>query len=253
MRDFYVTLLSNSSLDIYPDNSPANFTNRLPRVLELEPDMEVGLVEVSYVNAFENISSKPKFQVFDFFWTSDKNVWGKLYTFKVEKGYYASSEVLESFLNLTIWKAVPHLNNIKIFKYDSILNWFWFEFTSRSYITVIAHGELLNLLGQQIKKATPYQASIYGKSKDADSYTFEGHKRNFKDHSVFKSQTPSTMYFKFQLQMEQIDSFLIYSDIIEDQMTGNDFTSILRFLVERICSHIMTNCALFEKSMKLLA
>ena len=109
MRDFYVTLLSNASVDIYPNNSPSNFTNRLGVTLELEPEMEVGLAEVSYVNAFENVSSEPKFQVFDFFWTEDKKLWGKLYNFKIEKRYYPSSEVLEGYLNSTIWKAVPRL------------------------------------------------------------------------------------------------------------------------------------------------
>ena len=51
----------------------------------------------------------------------------------------------------------------------------------------------------------------------------------FKDHYVLKSVTPRSKYFRFQSQMEQIDSFIIYTDIIEDQMMGDTFASLLRF------------------------
>jgi len=48
---FYVTLFSNASLDLYPDNNRAIFTTHLARPIDLgtlSSEWEVGLCEVSY-------------------------------------------------------------------------------------------------------------------------------------------------------------------------------------------------------------
>ena len=48
---FYVTLFSNASLDLYPDNNRAIFTTNLARPIDLgtlSSEWEVGLCEVSY-------------------------------------------------------------------------------------------------------------------------------------------------------------------------------------------------------------
>jgi len=47
---FYITLFSNASQDIYPDNKIAAFTTQLAQPTKLDPSeiFEVGLWEVSY-------------------------------------------------------------------------------------------------------------------------------------------------------------------------------------------------------------
>ena len=60
---------------------------------------------------------------------------------------------------------MPRLNSIKIFTFDKIMNRFWINFTENTYITVIFRGKLLHLIGQELTKGTPQQASIYGKNK----------------------------------------------------------------------------------------
>ena len=47
---FYVTLFSNASQDIYPDNKIAAFTTQLAQPIRLDPSdiWEVGLCELSY-------------------------------------------------------------------------------------------------------------------------------------------------------------------------------------------------------------
>jgi len=47
---FYVTLYSNASQDIYPDNKIAAFTTQLAQPIRLDPSeiWEVGLCELSY-------------------------------------------------------------------------------------------------------------------------------------------------------------------------------------------------------------
>jgi hypothetical protein len=47
---FYITLFSNASQDIYPDNKIATFTTQLAQPIRLDPSeiWEVGLGELSY-------------------------------------------------------------------------------------------------------------------------------------------------------------------------------------------------------------
>ena len=45
---FYVTLPSNASLDVHPDNTLSNYTVQLPRTLYLKPGFEVALAEIQY-------------------------------------------------------------------------------------------------------------------------------------------------------------------------------------------------------------
>lgn len=52
--DFYVTLFSNSSQDLYPNNVMSRFTCKLPRPIKLEGNYRVGLIEIQYP-AFQGI------------------------------------------------------------------------------------------------------------------------------------------------------------------------------------------------------
>ena len=47
-RGFYVTLPSNASLDVHPNNTLTNYTVQLPRTLYLKPGYEVALAEIQY-------------------------------------------------------------------------------------------------------------------------------------------------------------------------------------------------------------
>ena len=54
-RDFYITLPSDSSLSIYPDNNPCSFKTKLCTPLHLKGQWEVALSEISYTHSFYNI------------------------------------------------------------------------------------------------------------------------------------------------------------------------------------------------------
>lgn len=56
MDDFFITLISNSSLNYYPNNSTSNFTVQLPKKIELNDEWRVGLAEIHYNYNFFNIT-----------------------------------------------------------------------------------------------------------------------------------------------------------------------------------------------------
>ena len=52
---FYVTLPSNASLDVHPDNTLSNYTVQLPRTLYLKPGFEVALAEIQYPLSWKTV------------------------------------------------------------------------------------------------------------------------------------------------------------------------------------------------------
>jgi len=58
MSHFYLTLPSNASMKIYPDNTVAKYTTKLPTSIELDGEWEVAMTEIMYNNKWANISGE---------------------------------------------------------------------------------------------------------------------------------------------------------------------------------------------------
>ena len=63
---FYVTLPSNGSKDVFPNNKPNSYKNNFPRALQLEGDWEVALSEVSYPGTTMSMAKPVKIQILIF-------------------------------------------------------------------------------------------------------------------------------------------------------------------------------------------
>lgn len=57
-NDFYLTLLSNSSFDVFPENKTSSFTVNLPREITLDGSWSVALAEIHYPQTFNNVSAE---------------------------------------------------------------------------------------------------------------------------------------------------------------------------------------------------
>ena len=49
---FYLTLPSNASSDVFPDNKTTSYRVKLPQTIDLEGNWEVGLYSISYPNTW---------------------------------------------------------------------------------------------------------------------------------------------------------------------------------------------------------
>ena len=47
-QGFYITLPSESSRDVFPENNPSEYTVRLPRWIQLKGEWEIGLHSIAY-------------------------------------------------------------------------------------------------------------------------------------------------------------------------------------------------------------
>ena len=55
MEDFYIVLLSNSSMEYYPENKTTRFVTKLPRHVELPGKWFVALVEIQIPLTFQHV------------------------------------------------------------------------------------------------------------------------------------------------------------------------------------------------------
>lgn len=58
MSDFFITLVSNSSMNIYPENKTSSFTVHLPEKISLKGDWCVAVAEVHYNYNFFNVNDQ---------------------------------------------------------------------------------------------------------------------------------------------------------------------------------------------------
>ena len=63
-NNFYLTLPSNASMKICPENKPQNFKVHLSAPIQLVGKWEVALMEIQYPNNWYNIPEDYKFEVF---------------------------------------------------------------------------------------------------------------------------------------------------------------------------------------------
>ena len=97
-NDFYLTLASNASLDLHPDNTLTRYATALPQQISLSGQWECGLVEMQYTHSWYNV-------------TSD-NTWlgvtldGVDFVVKIEAGYYDTPETLIRAINRSIRTVV---------------------------------------------------------------------------------------------------------------------------------------------------
>ena len=72
MTHFYLTLPSNSSMDIYPNNTLAKYTTRLHNDVSLQGEWEVGLSEIVFPKTWFNINKSQYVRIRVYNWDQNK-------------------------------------------------------------------------------------------------------------------------------------------------------------------------------------
>ena len=90
---FYLTLPSNASLDVFPDNKTTEYRVKLPQPIELDGNWEVGLYSISNPNTWytlRNINVDTHF-----YYTSPTEKWPSSAAIK-----YGHHETMQDFVNM---------------------------------------------------------------------------------------------------------------------------------------------------------
>ena len=224
--DSYIVLFSSKCCDSYPNNTESQFRNRLCMPMILPCEMEIGLVQFSFHNAFDNIAVRETFQFFDFLYENSDKTYGKMYDISIEAGDYPGPEYLARSINEQIWKKVPRLKDKEVIRYDTIQNRFWFVFNKNDYFLLVLKEQLLVLFGV-VETFVPSTQVVLGMSKERDSYTYNGEIRRFSNHEVLTSRVQHEDMFEFPPKLDDFSTMFIFTNIISEQNTGDELTNLL--------------------------
>lgn len=133
---FYITLLSNSSFHLFPENRTSKFKVHLNKEVILDGDWSVALAEIIYPNTIINVSEgNQKISVKysrEYYDRNSGDVFRstKSFTFKIKIGYYSSIKKLISAVN----EAFKKYLNCHLFES---------EVTEENYVCVDQDGSKL--------------------------------------------------------------------------------------------------------------
>lgn len=196
MKEFYLSLLSNSSLDIYPLSKTSKFTVQLPRKIILNENWVVGLSEIHYSYNFFNVSENNNS------FTYSNGTYSTTYTIPI--GVYNSvSDILNIVLSKTKelgdWLSYDSITNrIRVQRTDAITDPHPHSFDkSNESRSIMFHGRLAIQLG-------------FIPGVDVLSYDWSPYVGN--------------IYFGIPDQM------FIYCDLVEPQLIGYESSQVIKIV-----------------------
>ena len=104
METFTIELVSNTSVQQFPDTALSSFTNFLPEQLNLDGQWEVAISEISYPSRYQNVT-EGKFMFFD------KKLSKSSEFYYLEPGLYPSITDIVEAMNILIQEEHDHSKN----------------------------------------------------------------------------------------------------------------------------------------------
>lgn len=195
MRDnFYLTLLSNSSMSYFPENTTANFYTKLPKTIKLEGGWVVGLVEYHYPCTMLNVQEHENI----IYIKKNKQLENEPAFVSVEYTSHVPATNYDGIIHLLkAFNENPILKDCVAFRYDDI--------SKRVMVTAID------------KSVT----SITSSAKLSLQLGFEPN-TNFIRNGMGKY--PANLYLGLPSQM------FIYTDIVQPQIVGDVMTPLVRIV-----------------------
>lgn len=206
MRDFYLTLLSNSSMNYFPENKTNSFTVHLPQYITLNGEWLVCLTEIHYPFTLFNITNRNNSMFIKY---DDKNK--NVHVVKLDAGCYDNIHDLIVIINN---KLESHTNNKKFISFD--------QATKRLIINNIkpqSENENRSTASNEIKKASLLSISFENRLAMQLGYAPE---ENILTHNM----SPHAI----NLGMGVPEQFFVYCDIVESQIIGDTSAKVLRII-----------------------
>ena len=213
MSQFYLTLPSNASMNVYPNNTVAQYTTKLADTIELDGDWEVGLVEIIYTHTWESVrANECKITMREM---SDGKVY-KVCLGYLPAGYYESGkELTEEF---TKFANVCEFTKAPTFKYDSVTNKISINVPEKMDVTFFG-DELIEMSGFRRLKSE-------GESERAQYMTFTNRTVSYRKPEMYTSEFPVDVKRGFY-------SLYVYCDVLAHMHVGDTRAPLLRAVAVR--------------------
>ena len=248
--DFYLTLPSNASMKMYPDNTLAHYITDLPRRIDLTGEWECGLAEIQYPHTWYNIG------MYDtWFFLNETIAMGLTPSAKISAGYYKSPMTLMNHVNKGLNTMVTDEVRAKL-SYSAITQKMTLHMTPDTEFTVPHRSALGRMFGFEpsVVSSPPSLAlagpsvlgSIMAAITTATEMTSTDENprlggRNIgltPSATVFlpPKETPDGLYTyrkeaEHVVQMDQgFDTIYVYTDVVESRIVGDSVAPLLRAL-----------------------
>ena len=157
---FYLTLPSNASIDVFPNNKIGSYHVKFPQTFDLNGEWEVGLYSISYSNTWYTLQNHQNHIYYSM--DGGQSFWSSAI---VDYGYYASMTELIKSINTAMHKELGNTN-------------ITFSFNPRTHKVSVTlatkycvglYGQLSKILGYgggdvkvRKSKKSPYVADLHG-------------------------------------------------------------------------------------------
>lgn len=204
MKDFYLTLISNSSMNYFPENKTNSFTVHLPSYITLNGKWEVALVEIHYPFTFFNITDNNNSIFVKYYNDEDTHIE------KLDTGYYDNIDDLIKIINS---KLKSYLNQKDLISFDKI--------TKRIIIDNNSFEGNTDLSTNIIDKTKKTLFSISFQNRLAMQLGFAP-QQNILECTL----SPHAI----NIGMGVPEHFFVYCDIIDTQIIGDTSAKVLRII-----------------------
>lgn len=216
MKDFYLTLLSNSSINYFPENKTNSFTVHLPQFLTLTGNWSVCLTEIHYPFTLFNITDKNN-SIFIKYKEKQETV----HVVKLDIGCYENINDLIVIIND---KLLPYTNNKEFISFD--------QATKRIKINDIkTKNQDAHIENNNDTASLPITNEIEKHVNSLDSIYFENRlamQLGFAPNENILSYNLSP--HAYNLIMGVPEQFFVYCDLIEPQIIGDTSAKVLRII-----------------------
>ena len=240
--DFYLTLPSNASMKMYPDNTLAHYITDLPQRIDLTGEWECGLAEIQYPHTWYNVTEEDVW-----FFLGEKNPTGLTPSTKLASGYYKGPVTLMNRINEGLDSMSTDKTRAKL-TYNVITQKITLHMSSDTVFTIPYHSALGPMLG--FRKSVVTSPSVAAAAAAAAAIApvstrqYVHPRLGGTDIGVTPSATviippthsPDAPY-PFCKEADDVvsmtrgfDTIYVYTDVVESRIVGDSLAPLLRAL-----------------------
>ena len=234
--DFYLTLPSNASMKMYPNNTLAHYITDLPRLIELTGEWECGMAEIQYPHTWYNIG------MYDtWFFLNETIAMGLTPSARISAGYYKSPMTLMNHINMGLNSMSTDKVRTKL-SYSAITQKMTLHMTPGTEFTVPRRSALGRMLGFEPSTVSSppstgpsvLESIISATISTAETTSTDGNPSDTMFLSPKEAPDGPYTYRKeaqHVVQMDQgFDTIYVYTDVVESRIVGDSVAPLLRAL-----------------------
>ena len=210
--DFYMTLPSNASMKIHPDNTLTHYVTALPQRIDLTGEWECGLAEVQYPHTWYNVTDSDVWFFLNTIDATDSSIRSKL-----PCGYYDDPFTLLYHVNKGLSNMRTYETQAQI-SYSTVTQKMTLHMTANTMFTIPYHSAVATLLGFRGPVASPAELESGVSSPILPIDT----------------RHPDSSY-PFHIEADDVvnltqgfDTLYIYTDVVEPRNVGDTLAPLLR-------------------------